>query len=617
MSIRFKAFIAPAVLLLCLFLVCAQALMALSATNFGIDRLSVVELPKREAIERLAGALGEAHVLLFRYVSWLSGGVNAANLVKLKAAIGAQNDLVGAAASDFIARKDISPDERTALEKARTAIASYVDLTKTITEMGPDESSMATMMLSEADDIMNALRKSADDLSALNGRASEALARDVVAASEARQRVLIAIAIAAAVTGLAVSWLVTMSLVRPLRAIAAVVRGLVNGEQRSMNASYAARRDEIGALAKAVAVFQQAMVENMRLEAATAEQRAKADQERRIHERDRREAVDNERAVVTQSIGFALTRLTAMDLRYRMIEPIPQSYLALRENFNSAITQLDHALLSVASSAAGIQNGAQSIMAGSKDLSRRTEQQAASLEVTAQALDDITATVKKSAEGAGHARKVVAAADDDAKKSAEVVGNAVAAMDAIAGSARQISQIIGVIDEIAFQTNLLALNAGVEAARAGDAGRGFAVVASEVRALAQRSADAAREIKSLIATSSTQVEAGVGLVAETGQALARIMERVSEINEVVRTIAFGAKDQAASLEQVSMAINDMDEATQRNAAMAEESTAASHALLEEAEQLHGLIGRFTIGDDEPKANGLGTEATASIISRAA
>ena len=138
-----------------------------------------------------------------------------------------------------------------------------------------------------------------------------------------------------------------------------------------------------------------------------------------------------------------------------------------------------------------------------------------------------------------------------------------------------------------------------------------------MRALAQRSADAAREIKSLIATSSTQVEAGVGLVAETGQALARIMERVSEINEVVRTIAFGAKDQAASLEQVSMAINDMDEATQRNAAMAEESTAASHALLEEAEQLHGLIGRFTIGDDEPKANEPGTEATASIISRAA
>ena len=396
---------------------------------------------------------------------------NAANLEKLKAAIGAQNDLVGAAASDFIARKDISPDERTALEKARTAIASYVDLTKTITEMGPDESSMATMMLSQADDIMNALRKSADDLSALNGRASEALARDVVAASESRQRVLIAIAIAAAVTGLAVSWLVTMSLVRPLRAIAAVVRGLVNGEQRSMNASYAARRDEIGELAKAVAVFQQAMVENMRLEAATAEQRAKADQERRDprarpprsrrQRARRRHAIHRLRADPAHRDGSALSHDRADSAE------LPR--VARKLQFR------DHAARS-RPAVRGEQRGGDPERGaidhgGVEGSPRRTEQQAASLEVTAQALDDITATVKKSAEGAGHARKVVAAADDDAKKSAEVVGNAVAAMDAIAGSARQISQIIGVIDEIAFQTNLLALNAGVEAARAGDAGR--------------------------------------------------------------------------------------------------------------------------------------------------
>ncbi|MGA2794357.1 MAG: methyl-accepting chemotaxis protein, partial [Roseiarcus sp.] len=187
------------------------------------------------------------------------------------------------------------------------------------------------------------------------------------------------------------------------------------------------------------------------------------------------------------------------------------------------------------------------------------------------------------------------AADDDAKKSAMVVREAVEAMDAIAKSAQQISQIIGVIDEIAFQTNLLALNAGVEAARAGDAGRGFAVVASEVRALAQRSAEAAKQIKGLISASTTQVDHGVKLVAETGKSLERIMAQVAEINDVVSEIAAGAKEQATGLEEVNTAINQMDQVTQQNAAMVEESTAASHSLSQETDQLSGLIGQFQVG----------------------
>jgi methyl-accepting chemotaxis protein len=256
----------------------------------------------------------------------------------------------------------------------------------------------------------------------------------------------------------------------------------------------------------------------------------------------------------------------------------------------------------VTGSTAAIQSGTREISTASDDLSRRTEQQAASLEETAAALDEITATVKKSAEGATHAREVVAVADGDAKKSAIVVREAVEAMDAIAKSASQISQIIGVIDEIAFQTNLLALNAGVEAARAGDAGRGFAVVASEVRALAQRSAEAAKEIKGLISTSTTQVDHGVRLVAETGKSLERIMSQVAEINEVVGEIAAGAKEQATALQEVNTAINQMDQATQQNAAMVEQSTAASHSLSQETTQLSGLIGQFQVGrakGDEP------------------
>ncbi len=254
-----------------------------------------------------------------------------------------------------------------------------------------------------------------------------------------------------------------------------------------------------------------------------------------------------------------------------------------------------------------IKSGTGEIAQASDDLSRRTEQQAASLEETAAALDEITATVKKSAEGAGHARSVVETANDDARKSAVVVRQAVEAMDAIARSAQQIGQIIGTIDEIAFQTNLLALNAGVEAARAGDAGRGFAVVASEVRALAQRSAEAAKEIESLILTSRSEVDHGVQLVGEAGDSLERIMAQVAEINMIITEISTGAGEQATSLAEVNTAINQMDQVTQKNAAMVEESTAASRTLSQDSEQLASLVGRFQIGRSISRAAG-GDEA---------
>ena len=308
-----------------------------------------------------------------------------------------------------------------------------------------------------------------------------------------------------------------------------------------------------------------------------------------------RESIQQERAIVVNSIGVGLSKLAAKDLTYRMSADIPEAYRKLREDFNAAIAQLEDALQNVTLSADAIQTGTQDMSTASDDLSHRTEQQAASLEQTAAALDEITATVKKSAEGATHARQVVAAADGDAKKSAIVVRQAVEAMDAIAKSAQQISQIIGVIDEIAFQTNLLALNAGVEAARAGDAGRGFAVVASEVRALAQRSAEAAKEIKGLISTSATQVDHGVKLVGETGKSLERIMAQVTEINDVVGAIAAGAKEQATGLDEVNSAVNQMDQVTQQNAAMVEQSTAASRSLSQETAQLAGLVGQFRIG----------------------
>jgi methyl-accepting chemotaxis protein len=357
-------------------------------------------------------------------------------------------------------------------------------------------------------------------------------------------------------------------------------------------------RDCAGRLAK-VAL---ALVEASQVHASAGmRDKAQAEANGQASAQSHRQAVDEERALVVRSIGAGLSSLAAKDLTFRMPADVPESYSGLQCQFNIAIAQFEAAMAGVADRVGAIQSGASEISLASSDLSRRTEQQAASLEETAAALDQITATVKKSATGAVYARQVVAAADEDAKMSAVVVRGAVEAMDAIAQSARQISQIIGVIDEIAFQTNLLALNAGVEAARAGDAGRGFAVVAAEVRALAQRSAAAAKEIKGLISASTAQVDQGVKLVAETGRSLERIMAQVSEINAAVADIAAGAKEQSTGLEAINAAINQMDRATQQNAAMVEQSTAAGRALTQESVELSGLIGQFTLGRAESAA----------------
>jgi len=342
-----------------------------------------------------------------------------------------------------------------------------------------------------------------------------------------------------------------------------------------------------------VLVFRDAAIDKVRMEREAEEERVRSEAARKKAEE---EAISRERAMVSNSIGTGMAKLAAKDLTFRLTDDLPEAYAKLQADFNAALEQLEQALQSVAASTQAMNSGTQEISSASNDLSRRTEQQASSLEETAAALDEITATVKKAAEGAAHARSVVTDTKDDAEKSGEVVRKAVEAMGGIEKSSQQIGQIIGVIDEIAFQTNLLALNAGVEAARAGDAGRGFAVVASEVRALAQRSAEAAKEIKALISTSTAQVGEGVQLVAETGKSLERIMAKVAEINTVVSDIAVGAQEQATGLQQVNTAVNEMDKVTQQNAAMAEQATAAGRSLAQESEQLSSLVGQFRLGN---------------------
>jgi methyl-accepting chemotaxis protein len=283
-------------------------------------------------------------------------------------------------------------------------------------------------------------------------------------------------------------------------------------------------------------------------------------------------------------------------LTFRLAVPFAGHYEKLRGDFNAASAELEETLRVVGDNTKTILAGSGEISSAADDLSRRTEQQAASLEQTASALDEITATVRKTADGASHAKQVVSTAKAEAEVSAGVVREAVQAMEAIERSSNQIGEIIGVIDEIAFQTNLLALNAGVEAARAGEAGRGFAVVAAEVRALAQRSAVAAKEIKTLVGTSRGEVSTGVRLVGQTGQALGRIAGQVADLSGVVSEIAVSAAAQATGLAEVNTAVNQMDQVTQRNATMVEQTTAASHSLTHETEQLASLIGRFNVAE---------------------
>jgi methyl-accepting chemotaxis protein len=290
-------------------------------------------------------------------------------------------------------------------------------------------------------------------------------------------------------------------------------------------------------------------------------------------------------------IGIGLEQLAQGNLAHR-IDGVTHRFAKLQDDFNAAAGTLEEALTQVAQVTGLIQGTVQEVSEASDDLSRRTEQQAATLEETAAAMTEITATVQNSAVRANDANRLVQNAHGDARERSKVVADAVAAMGEIEKSAREITKIIEVIDKIAFQTNLLALNASVEAAHAGEAGRAFAVVANEVRALAQRSAEAAQDIGHLISNSTKQVEGGVALVGEAGEALARIISSVDEISTRVTEIAMAADQQSTALAQVNTAITEMDKTTQQNAAMVEQSSAATKSLADEATGLSRLVGRF-------------------------
>ncbi len=434
-------------------------------------------------------------------------------------------------------------------------------------------------------------------------------------ASSAAQRDLIFAGAITFVLSAFSGWMLNRGIARPVVQMTAAMQRLARGDD-AVDVPAVGRRDEIGEMAAAVQSFKDAAIDKKRIEAEAAQQRRVVHDQQAEAEAER-EAAAARLAAVVEGVADGLAQLAEGNLTIALQQDFAPEYERLRSDFNAAVSGLNAAMTTIMGHSQAIGSGTSEIAHATDDLARRTEQQAGSLEQTAAALDQITATVRQTATGSARAQNMATGAKSEAEASATVVNQAISAMGEIEGSARQIGQIIGVIDEIAFQTNLLALNAGVEAARAGEAGRGFAVVASEVRALAQRAADAAKEIKTLINTSMQQVERGVRLVGDTGAALGRIQTSVSEIHMSINEIAASASEQANGLAEVNSAINQMDQVTQQNAAMVEENTAAAHSLSRETEAMTRAMGRFRLASSSAAPERAATAARAPAHGNAA
>ncbi|MBX4952725.1 HAMP domain-containing protein [Rhizobium binae] len=389
-----------------------------------------------------------------------------------------------------------------------------------------------------------------------------------------------------------------LTLQRPIGQITAAMRRIADGALDT-NISGEQRHDEIGDMARALGIFKENALSKIRIEEQSGEERQAAEQERQRNDAEKRQ-MDRQIEFAVSELAAGLERMSKGDISTTIEAPFIGRLEQLREDFNSSMVRLQITMRHIRDNVERIQGNGNQMARSAEDLAKRTEHQAASLEETAAAVEEITATVRSNADRARDADQIVRQAKRTADDSAGVVNNAIEAMRRIEGDSREIEQIISVIDEIAFQTNLLALNAGIEAARAGEAGNGFAVVAMEVRELAQRSATAAQEIKSLITKSTSEVKSGSQFVQETGTVLAKISAQIASINQHVETISRASHDQSIALQEVNSTVNRMDQMTQQNATMVEETTAASKDLAGEVDALMSLVRQFKIESDEAK-----------------
>jgi methyl-accepting chemotaxis protein len=389
-------------------------------------------------------------------------------------------------------------------------------------------------------------------------------------------------------------WFVRQSVIRPVSAIVKSMAELVQGNHEFALPGVN-RKDEIGEMSRAVGVFRDAAIEKIRLEGQTEEQRRSAEEERSRSTAVQARAAE-EQASAIRALAEGLHRLSQGDLTFRLTDEFTEEYAQIKEDFNSTVAALQETIGAIAAATREVTNTSAEISSSTTDLSQRTEEQAASLEETSASMEEISATVKKNAENAQQANQFAISTREVADQGGQIVGEAVSSMARIEESSNKISDIIGVIDEIAFQTNLLALNAAVEAARAGEAGRGFAVVAAEVRSLAQRSSQAAKDIKDLINKSSSQVQEGVELVNKAGAALNEIVGSIKKVADIVSGIATASSEQATGIDQINTALSQMDEVTQQNSALVEENAASAKSLEQQASAMDERVRQFQVGD---------------------
>jgi methyl-accepting chemotaxis protein len=586
----FKMGFAPVVALVMLAVLASSMILSQRRQEAALERVVKTDMASSLALERIARRISAANGSLFAIMTHQAGGISAdAAPAQLKALLGeldeVRKQLSGAEAQAPAANrpayvqlgKDLK-DYRDGVEVVGSMLS--VDFKTAVGFVQPFEQLYARMT-NTLDQLVEGVRKDTD-------------AHAAASYHDAQQASLVAV-VATLVTLLAVAALAAFG-VQTVRGAVAQIAGATERLARGDNTidiDRLQRRDELGAIVRSLKVFRDAAFEKARLQEESEVTRRQAREERERADAAQAEIARQQAHVVT-SLADGLDHLSHGDLTVRIERSFAPEYEQLRSNFNQAVEKLQTAMTAVVQNAGSIERGTEEIKTASDDLSTRTEHQADAIAETTTSIQQVTTTVGKTADAAGHARTVVLTARGDAERSGGIMRDAVNAMGQIEKSAGQIGQIVGVIDEIAFQTNLLALNAAVEAARSGEAGRGFAVVASEVRALAQRSADAARQIKALISASTEQVKQGVALVGQSGAALESIVARVAQIAELVGEISNSANEQATALGQINATVRTMDEVTQQNAAMVEESTSATHLLAEDALALGRLVAQFKV-----------------------
>ncbi|WP_440657479.1 HAMP domain-containing methyl-accepting chemotaxis protein [Ensifer adhaerens] len=586
--------------LIALFLVVAVIVSALAVSSLGgikmmnerNNEIATTWLPRVSLSRALETQLSDTRMAFARHLISLTPFEKKAAEKVIGETVGGFNKL-----ADEYSSLMVTDADKAALDNVRTAYQAYLSVAEGMVKLSNNLENMKAQSVFKVEmrETEGKVDEAIKEMRALNLAGADAAVAASSATHDQIRMIEIGVIGLAAVIVLGAILYAVRGIARPIQIITRSMARLAEGDTDS-SIPYGARKDEIGEMARAVEVFRQAAIANQHLEADAQTQRAKAEAERLRVTEEAEAAAQRRLQEATAGLASGLRRLASGDLAFQLNEPFSPDFEQLRHDLNQAVAQLADTLAAVSSASGSIDSGAREVSQSADDLSRRTEQQAASLEETAAALDQITVNVGNSSKRTHEARSVAGQANESARKSGAIVSGAVDAMGRIEHSSSQISNIIGVIDEIAFQTNLLALNAGVEAARAGDAGKGFAVVAQEVRELAQRSANAAKEIKDLIRNSAVEVESGVRLVRETGEALRTIEGFIVTINQHMDAIAVSAQEQSAGLSEVNTAVNQMDQVTQQNAAMVEEANAASATLAQEAGRLRELIARFTLAE---------------------